>query len=96
MLYLSFVLAFCSFVVCLYTYTRVARVYKSLKNLDWQSLGTLTGDVGALKVAYQRLNNRIGGMTSTREKMDINDIAIQAIQNGQAVQQQKKTNGIGG
>lgn len=96
MLYLSFSLALLSLFICFYTYTRVRRVYKSLKDLDWQSLGTLTGDVGALKVAYQRLNNRIGGMTSTREKMDINDIAMQAIANGQAGVATTKNKNSGG
>ena len=93
MLYLSLSVAFLSLFLCFYTLARVRKVYINLKDLDWQSLGTLSGDVGALKVSYQRLNNRIGGMTSTREKMDLNDIAIQAIQNGTAP---TKKNGIGG
>jgi len=82
--FLSFAAAFVSLFLCTYALVRLRQIYKSLKPLDWELLGTLTGDVGSLKVAYQRLNNRIGGMTSTREKADINDIAYKAILNGQA------------
>ena len=92
MLYLSFVLVFLSLFLSCYTLGRVYKLYKNLKDLDWQSLGTLTGDVGALKVSYQRLNNRIGGMASSRN-MSIDEIAIQAIQNAQPA---KKSNGSGG
>lgn len=93
MLYLSFSVAFLSLFLCIYTLVRVRGIYKALKPLDWELLGTLTGDVGSLKVAYQRLNNRIGGMTSTKEKADINDIALKAIYNGQAAATNNKTTG---
>ncbi len=95
MLYLSLSVALLSLLLCCYTLARVVKVYRNLKDLDWQSLGTLTGDVGSLKVAYQRLNNRIGGMQSTKEKLDINEIALQHIQNSTPIYQQKKNNGGG-
>lgn len=41
---------------------RVGKFMDAQKNLDWEQVAAITGDIGALKKSVQRLNNRINGM----------------------------------
>lgn len=41
---------------------RVGTFMNAQKNLDWEQVAAITGDIGALKKSVQRLNNRINGM----------------------------------
>ena len=50
------------FGLCLYAIARVGRLMATTEKLDWETVATLTGDIGALKKSIQRLNNRINGM----------------------------------
>ena len=84
-----------SFLLCIYTLKRVGKLHQSLKGLDWESLGTLTGDIGALKSAYQRLNNRLSGM-ATVERQSVEQQALQVIQNQQQKLKDKPTKIVGG
>jgi uncharacterized small protein (DUF1192 family) len=43
---------------------------KFTKNLDWQAVADITGDIGALKRSIQRLNNRLNGMEKTASAPD--------------------------
>ena len=45
---------------------RVANFQKSLKDLDWEAVAKLTGDIGSVKRSVQTLNNRINGMESSK------------------------------
>lgn len=99
---MSYFLFFCclsvalvSFMLCIYTLKRVAKLQGSLKGLDWESLGTLTGDIGALKSAYQRLNNRLSGM-ATVENRSVEQQALQVIQNQQNKVNNNTTKRVGG
>ena len=38
---------------------------ETLKELDWETLANLTGEVGAMKRSLQKTNSRISGMTSS-------------------------------
>lgn len=49
----------------LYACRRVAINEKTLKELDWETLANLTGEVGAMKRSLQKTNSRISGMTSS-------------------------------
>ena len=41
---------------------RVVSAEKSLRELDWETLANLTGDVATVKKTIQKLNNRLNGM----------------------------------
>ena len=50
---------------------RVANFKKSLRDLDWEAVGKITGDIGSVKRSIQQVNNRINGMeTSKGNAMD--------------------------
>lgn len=48
-----------------YACARVRLNEKVLKELDWETLANLTGEVGAMKRSLQKTNSRISGMTSS-------------------------------
>lgn len=54
-----------AFGLSLYAHRRVAITDKALKELDWETIVSLTGEVGAIKRSLQKTNNRINGMTSS-------------------------------
>ena len=92
LLYASVFLASVSFFLCLYACARVCKLLKSVKGLEWDTIATLTGDVGTIKKSIQTLNNRINGLNSPK----LNDELLQY-----AVKQQNnvtdiKRNIIGG
>jgi len=64
-LYALFGAVFCAFAASLYACRRVAINEKALKELDWETLANLTGEVGAIKRSLQKTNSRISGMTSS-------------------------------
>tara|TARA_B100000513_G_C11885854_1_gene180743 strand:- start:678 stop:980 length:303 start_codon:yes stop_codon:yes gene_type:complete len=41
---------------------QVVSAEKSLRELDWETIANLTGDVATVKKTIQRLNNRLNGM----------------------------------
>jgi hypothetical protein len=41
---------------------RVVAAEKSLRELDWETLANLTGDMATVKKTIQKLNNRLNGM----------------------------------
>jgi hypothetical protein len=49
----------------LYAHAHVRSTEKALKDLDWETLANLTGEVGAMKRSLQKVNNRINGMTAS-------------------------------
>ena len=67
-------------------------VESASKDLDWDAIANITGDLATLKKTIQTLNNRINGMHSP--KVAEQELMMQLLQN----QQQSKPNGkiIGG
>jgi len=59
---LSFPIAFLALLVAAYTDRRVEKRHKATDELDWEAVAALTGDVGVVKRAIQKVNNRINGM----------------------------------
>tara|TARA_Y100000401_G_scaffold2066_1_gene1496 strand:- start:1443 stop:1733 length:291 start_codon:yes stop_codon:yes gene_type:complete len=50
---------------------RVANFKRDLKDLDWEAVAKITGDIGSVKRSIQQVNNRINGMeTSKGNAMD--------------------------
>ena len=73
LLYVCVVLASVSFFLCLYACARVGKLLNSVKGLDWDTIATLTGDIGTIKKSIQTLNNRINGLNSPK----LNDELLQ-------------------
>lgn len=49
----------------LYAHVHVRATQRALKELDWETLANITGEVGAMKRSLQKVNNRINGMTAS-------------------------------
>jgi hypothetical protein len=47
-----------------------------VKGLEWDTIATLTGDVGTIKKSIQTLNNRINGLNSPKLNDDLLQYAI--------------------
>ena len=59
---LSLPVALLALAVAVYTDRRVERQHKATEDLDWEAIAALPGDVGVVKRAIQKVNNRINGM----------------------------------
>ena len=66
LLYVSLVVASVSFFLCCYACARVGKLLRSVKGLEWDTIATLTGDIGTIKKSIQTLNNRINGLNSPK------------------------------
>jgi len=73
LLYASLIVASLSFFLCLYACARVGKILNSVKGLEWDTVATLTGDIGTIKKSIQTLNNRINGLNSPK----LNDELLQ-------------------
>jgi hypothetical protein len=92
LLYLSLSIAIFTFFLCCYACVRVGKFLNSVKGLDWDTIASLTGDIGTIKKSIQTLNNRINGLNSPK----LNDELLQyAIKNQNNVTDIRKNN-IGG
>tara|TARA_Y100000004_G_C8789974_1_gene358802 strand:- start:86 stop:373 length:288 start_codon:yes stop_codon:yes gene_type:complete len=66
LLYSSCIVAILSFFIAINARARVIEIKKAVKDLDWDSLANLTGDIATVKKTIQTLNNRMSGMNSPR------------------------------
>ena len=66
LLYLSLSIAIFTFFLCCYACVRVGKLLNSVNGLDWDTIATLTGDIGTIKKSIQTLNNRINGLNSPK------------------------------
>ena len=73
LLYVSLILATVSFFLCCYACARVGNLLRIVKGLEWDTIATLTGDIGTIKKSIQTLNNRINGLNSPK----LNDELLQ-------------------
>tara|TARA_Y100000022_G_C13207101_1_gene355615 strand:- start:232 stop:522 length:291 start_codon:yes stop_codon:yes gene_type:complete len=76
LLYISIILASVSFFLCLYALARVGKLLNSVKDLDWDIIASLTGDIGTIKKSIQTLNNRINGLNSPKLNDELLHYAI--------------------
>jgi hypothetical protein len=81
LLYVSVILASVSFFLCIYACARVGKLLNSVKGLEWDTVATLTGDIGTIKKSIQTLNNRINGLNSPKLNDELLHYAIKQ-QNG--------------
>ena len=76
LLYMSVILAVVSFFLCCYACARVGKLLNSVKGLDWDTIASLTGDIGTIKKSIQTLNNRINGLNSPKLNDELLHYAI--------------------
>lgn len=62
------------FGVSLYAHAHVRATERALKELDWETLANITGEVGAMKRSLQKVNNRINGMTASDPVQMLGDL----------------------
>lgn len=84
LLYSSFSIALLSLFFCLYACARVGQVINATKNLDWDAIANITGDLATTKKTIQTLNNRINGMHSP--KLADQELMMQLLTNRQIQQ----------
>jgi len=86
LLYGTFLIAILALLIGFYACGRVAKVALATKDLDWDAIANMTGDLATTKKTIQTLNNRINGMHSP--KIAEQELMMQLMQN-----QQNKPNG---
>ena len=79
MLYSGFFLAVLALFTGLYACGRVAKVLNATKDLEWDAIANITGDLATTKKTIQTLNNRINGMHSP--KVAEQELLMQLMQN---------------
>ena len=66
LLYSGFFIAILALIIGLYACGRVAKISLATKDLDWDAVANMTGDLATTKKTIQTLNNRINGMHSPK------------------------------
>ncbi len=79
LLYSSLFFAIFALFIGLYACGRVAKVLNATKELDWDAIANITGDLATTKKTIQTLNNRINGMHSP--KVAEQELMMQLLQN---------------
>lgn len=79
LLYSSSFLAVLALFIGLYACGRVAKVLNATKDLEWDAIANITGDLATTKKTIQTLNNRINGMHSP--KVAEQELLMQLMQN---------------
>ncbi len=89
LLYVGIIIASVSFFLCLYACARVGKFLNSVKGLDWDTIATLTGDIGTIKKSIQTLNNRINGLNSPKLNDELLHYALKQQSNVSDINQKK-------
>ena len=89
LLYASLIVASLSFFLCLYACARVGKLLNSVKGLEWDTVATLTGDIGTIKKSIQTLNNRINGLNSPKLNDELLQYAVKQQNNVTDIQRNK-------
>jgi len=79
LLYSSSFVAILALFIGLYACGRVAKILNATKDLDWDAIANITGDLATTKKTIQTLNNRINGMHSP--KIAEQELLAQLLQN---------------
>ena len=66
LLYSSLFIAILALFIGFYACGRVAQIKNATKDLDWDAVANMTGDLATTKKTIQTLNNRINGMHSPK------------------------------
>jgi uncharacterized membrane protein YccC len=87
LLYSTFLIASLALFFSCYAGARVGKFISATKDLDWDAVANMTGDLATTKKTIQTLNNRINGMHSP--KVAEQELVLQLLHN----QQNGMTNG---
>ena len=79
LLYSTFLIAILALFIGFYACGRVAKVLNATKDLEWDAIANITGDLATTKKTIQTLNNRINGMHSP--KVAEQELLMQLMQN---------------
>jgi hypothetical protein len=79
LLYSSCFIAILALFFSLYACGRIAQYTRATKNLEWDAVANITGDLATTKKTIQTLNNRINGMHSP--KIAEQELMMQLLQN---------------
>lgn len=77
-IYLLYFVCFFNFLIGIYALARVGKFLKSVRDLDWEELAALIGDVASTKKAITRLNGKLNGMNNAA--YDWKEEALRAMQ----------------
>ena len=94
LIYSSFFIAVLALFFGLYACGRVAKVINATKDLEWDAIANITGDLATTKKTIQTLNNRINGMHSP--KLQENELMLQLLQNRQNPKHNNGNGALGG
>lgn len=94
LLYSSFFVAILALIISLYAGARVGQMISASKDLDWDAVANMTGDLATTKKTIQTLNNRINGMHSP--KIADQELMLQLLQNRQPQQPNGSMKQVGG
>ena len=94
LLYFCLTTTFITLFLCLYACARVGKFISSTKDLDWDSIANMTGDLATTKKTIQTLNNRINGMHSP--KIAEQERMLQMLQKQKQGQPNGKLHNMGG
>ena len=94
LLYSSLFIALSSFFLCLYACARVGNFINGTKDLDWDAIANITGDLATTKKTIQTLNNRINGMHSP--KLQEQELMMQLLKSPPNQMSNGKINNVGG
>mgnify|MGYP001274601068 CR=1 FL=1 len=89
LLYVCLFVASVSFFLCCYACVRVGKLLNSVKGLEWDTIATLTGDIGTIKKSIQTLNNRINGLNSPRLNDELLHYALKQQNNVREINSKK-------
>ena len=94
LLYTSLTLAILALIACSYACARVGQFISATKNLEWDAIANITGDLATTKKTIQTLNNRINGMHSP--KIQEQELLAQLMQNAPNQIMNGKIKNVGG
>ena len=94
LLYTPIFIALLALFFGLYACGRVAEIKNSTKDLDWDAIANITGDLATTKKTIQTLNNIINGMHSP--KIAEQELLMQLMQNKQNITNKSSNGALGG
>tara|TARA_R100001163_G_scaffold58806_1_gene47244 strand:+ start:1663 stop:1959 length:297 start_codon:yes stop_codon:yes gene_type:complete len=94
LLYSTFLIALLALFFSLYAGARVGKFISSTKDLDWDAVANMTGDLATTKKTIQTLNNRINGMHSP--KLQEQELMLQLLQSKQTPKHNSSNGAMGG
>tara|TARA_Y100000813_G_scaffold169910_1_gene132562 strand:- start:251 stop:547 length:297 start_codon:yes stop_codon:yes gene_type:complete len=94
LLYSTFLIAILALFFSFYAGARVGKFLSATKDLDWDAVANMTGDLATTKKTIQTLNNRINGMHSP--KLQEQELMLQLLQSKQNTNPKASNGALGG